>query len=107
MVKILRESMFVGDYELTISVETDLGLITLTTDFPRRNKWIGVRSVRYFEIDPNEGIDYEEQRPANLKVRNLQVFIHKLLMTAEFDYDVQDWQTWNIIMKYRREYGQT
>ena len=105
MVKIFGESVFVGDYGLTIGVETDLGLITLTTDFPRLNKWISVRSVRYIEIKPNEKIDYEGL--ANLKVRNLQIFIHKLLMTVKLGDDVQEWQTWDIIMKYRREYGQT
>jgi len=97
--------MFVGDYGLTIDVETDLGLITLTTNFPRLNKWIGVRSVRYIEIKPNEKIYYDYEGPTNLKVRNLQIFIHKLLMTAK--YDVQERKTWDIIMKYRREHGQT
>ena len=105
MVKIFGESVFVGDYGLAIDVETDLGLIMLATDFPRLNKWIGVRSVRYFEVRPNEKL--YGTGDTKLHVRDLQTFMHKLLMTAKFEYDVQEWQTWSIIMKYRKEHGQT
>ena len=105
MVKIFGKSMFVGDYGLTIGVETDLGLITLTTDFPRLNKWISVRSVRYIEVRSDEKI--YGTGDTKLHVRDPQTFLHKLLMTAKFEDNVQEWQTWSIIMKYRKEHGQT
>lgn len=91
--------MFVGDYGLTINVETDLGLITILTTFPRLNKWIGVRSVYSFSIDPVEEIGWTED--TELHVRNLQTFLHQVIMKAL----PNTLKTQEIIKRYKEVYA--
>ena len=99
MVRIFGESVFVGDYGLAINVETDLGLITILTTFPRLNKWIGGRSVYSFSIDPVEEIGWTED--TELHVRNLQTFLHQVIMKAL----PNTLKTQEIIKRYKEVYA--
>ncbi len=93
------ESVFVGDYGLTINIETDLGLIQILTNFPRLNKWIGVRSVYSFSIYPNEKIDWTGD--TELHIRDLQTFLHQVIMKALPD----DLKTQEIVKRYKEVYA--
>jgi hypothetical protein len=100
MVKIFRESVFVGDYGLTIDVETDLGLIVILTSFPRLNKWIGVKSVYTFSIKPDEKIDWAWDK--ELHIRDLQTFLHQVIMKAQpFNSKTQE-----IVKRYKEVYAE-
>lgn len=104
MVKILCKSMFVDDYGITVNLETDLGLITFFTNFPRRNKWIVWRSVCALEIKPGVTIEHLET-PDLLHIRNIQSFTHRLLMkVGESVLYPKDLVTWKVIDEYRRKY---
>ena len=100
MVRIFKKSMFVGDYGLTIDVETDLGLIAILTTFPRLNKWIGIRSVYTFSIMPDEKIDWT--RDPELHVRDLQTFLHQVIMKAQ----PNDSKTQEIVKRYKEVYAE-
>lgn len=100
MVKIFGESVvLVGDYGLTIDVETDLGLIQILTNFPRLNKWIGVGSVFTFSIYPGEKLDWIGN--TELHVRDLQTFLHQVIMKAQ-TYDLK---TQEIVKRYKEIYA--
>ena len=104
MVKILYESVFVDDYGITVNLETDLGLITFFTNFPRRNKWIVWRSVCALEIKP--GVTIEHLETPDLHIRNIQTFIHLLLMKVEEGVLYpKDLVTRRVIDEYRRKHG--
>ena len=104
MVKILNESVFVDDYGITVNLETDLGLITFLTNFPRRNKWIGWRSVCVLEIKP--GISMELLETPDLHIRDIQTFTHQLLMKVkEGVLYPKDLVTRMVIDKYRKKHG--
>ena len=100
MVRVFKGDVFAGDYGLTIKVETEIGLITLLTYFPRHNKWIGIRDVYDLYINPKEKIEYPTS--PNLHIRNLQSFLHRILMKEGLMTD--DLTTVRIINKYRRKY---
>ena len=100
MVRIFRESVFVGDYGLTIDVETDLGLIVILTNFPRLNKWIGVRSVCSFSIYPGEEIGWTGN--TELHVRDFQEFIHQAIMKAP----PGDSKTREFVKRYKEVYAE-
>ena len=103
MVKILYESVFVGDYGITVNLETDIGLITFITNYPRRNKWIVWRSVCALEIKP--GIEIEHLETLDLHVRDIQSFTHRLLMkVGESVLYPRDLVTRKVIDEYRRKY---
>ena len=105
MVKILYKSMFVDDYGITVNLETDLGLITFFTNFPRRNKWIVWRSVCALEIKPGVTIEHLET-PDLLHIRDIQSFTHRLLMkVGEGVLYSKDEVTKNVISEYRRKHG--
>lgn len=106
MVKILYESVFVDDYGITVNLETDIGLISFFTNFPRRNKWIVWRLVCALEIRP--GINIEHLETIDLHVRDIQSFTHQLLMKVEEGvlYS-RDMITRRVIDEYRRKYGRT
>lgn len=91
--------MFVGDYGLTIGVETDLGVIAILTNFPRLNKWIGVKSVCTLSIYPGEKLDWTED--AELHIRDLQTFLHQIIMKVESD----DLKTQEIVKRYKEVYA--
>ena len=94
--------MFVGDYGLTIDVETDLGLITILTNYPRRNKYITLRSVCALEIKP--GIEIEHLETLDFHVRDIQTFTHQLLMKVEEGVLYpKDEVTKRVIDEYRKE----
>ena len=99
MVRIFGESVFVGDYGLAINVETDLGLITILTTFPRLNKWIGVKLVDTFSIMPDEKI--YGTGDTELHVRNLQTFLHQVIMKAL----PNTLKTQEIIKRYKEVYA--
>ena len=100
MVKIFKKSVFVGDYGLTIDVETDLGLITILTNFPRLNKWIEVKSVYTFSIRPGEKLDWIGN--TELHIRDLQIFLHQVIMKARpFDKKTQE-----IVKRYKEVYAE-
>ena len=104
MVRVFREAVFVGDYGLTVNLETNLGLITLTTNFPRLNKWITINSICDLGIVLGSKIDYFGDTRFN--VRDPKTFTHKLLMTIK-EGIMYNQKTRNIIMQYRREHGGT
>ena len=99
MVKIFKKSVFVGDYGLTIDVETDLGIIAILTSFPRLNKWIGVKSVYTFSIYPDVELDWTGD--TRLHVRDLQTFLHQIIMKVESD----DLKTQEIVKRYKEIYA--
>ena len=99
MVRIFKKSMFVGDYGLTIDVETDLGIIAILTNFPRLNKWIGVKSVCTFSIYPGEKIDWTGD--TELHVRDLQTFLHQVIMKVHPD----SIRTQEIVKRYKEVYA--
>ena len=104
MVKILYKSMFIDDYGITVNLETDIGLITFFTNFPRRNKWIVWRSVCALEIKPGVAIEHLET-PDLLHIRDIQSFTHRLLMkVGESVLYPKDLVTWKVIDEYRRKY---
>ena len=104
MVKISYESVFVDDYGIMVNLETDLGLITFFTNFPRRNKWIGWRSVCSLEIKLRVTIEHIET--PDLHIRNIQIFTHQLLMKVEEGVLCpRDLLTRWVIDKYRKEHG--
>jgi len=104
MVKIFYEFVFVDDYGLTIYMETEIGLITILTDYPRRNKYITVRSVCALEIKPGIGIEHLET--IDFHVRDIQTFIHQLLMKVGEDVLYpKDEVTRRVISEYRRKHG--
>ena len=106
MVKILYESVFVDDYGITVNLETDLGLITFFTNFPRRNKWIVWRSVCALEIKP--GATIERLETPDLHIRDIQTFTHQLLMKVEEGVLYpKDEVTKRVISEYRRKHGRT
>jgi len=100
MVRIFGESVFVGDYGLAINVETDLGLITILTTFPRLNKWIGVKLVDTFSIMSDEKI--YGTGDTELHVRNLQTFLHQVIMKVQ----TYDSKTQEIIKRYKEVYAE-
>ena len=104
MVKIFYEYVFVDDYGLTINMETDIGLIMFFTNYPRRNKYITLRSVCALEIKPGIGIEHLET--IDFHVRDIQTFIHQLLMKVEEDvlYS-KDEVTKRVISEYRSKHG--
>ena len=93
--------MFVGDYGLTINMETDLGLIQILTNFPRLNKWIGIRSVYTFSIYPGEKL--YGTGDTELHVRDLQTFLHQVIMKALPD---DDSKTQEIVKRYKEVYAE-
>ncbi len=92
--------MFVEDYGLTISVETDLGLIVIITNFPRLNKWIGVKLVDTFLIYPGKKIYGAED--IELHIRDLQTFLHQVIMKVQPD----DVKTVRIVKRYKEVYAE-
>jgi hypothetical protein len=100
MVRIFDKLVYVGDYGLTINVETDLGVIVILTFFPRLNKWIGVRSVHSFSIYPNEKIYGTGE--TELHVRDSQEFLHQVLMKV----DPIDRKTLEIVKRYKEVYAE-
>jgi hypothetical protein len=100
MVRIFGESVFVGDYGLTINVETDLGLITILTAFPRLNKWIGVKLVDTFSIMPDEKI--YGTGDTELHVRDLQTFLHQVIIKVQTD----SIKTQEIVKRYKEVYAE-
>ena len=104
MVKIFYEFVFVDDYGITVNLETNLGLITFFTNYPRRNKWIGWRSVCALEIKP--GIEIEHLETLDFHVRDIQTFTHQLLMKVEEGVLYpKDEVTKRVISEYRRKHG--
>ena len=101
MVRIFGESVFVGDYGLTIYVETNLGLIVILTNFPRLNKWIGVKLVSTFSIYPGEKLYGTVD--IDLHVRDLQTFLHQVIMKALPD---DDSKTQEIVKRYKEVYAE-
>ena len=102
MVKIFYEFVFVDDYGITVNLETDIGLITFFTNYPRRNKWIGWRSVCSLEIKP--GIEIEHLETLDFHVRDIQTFTHQLLMKIKEDVLYpKDEVTKRVIDEYRKE----
>ena len=103
MVKIFYEFVFVDDYGITVNLETDIGLITFFTNYPRRNKWIGWRSVCALEIKPGIGIEHLEA--LDFHVRDIQIFTHQLLMKVEEGVLYpKDEVTKRVISEYRRKH---
>ena len=104
MVKIFGESVFVGDYGLTINIETGIGLITILTNYPRRNKYITLRSVCALEIKP--GINIEHLETLDFHVRDIQTFTHQFLMkVGEGVLYPKDEVTKRVISEYRSKHG--
>ncbi len=103
MVKILYESVFVDDYGITVDLKTDIGFITFSTNYPRRNKYITLRSVCYLEIKP--GIEIE-QKVLDFHVRDIQTFTHQLLMKVG-EGVLYDEVTKRVISEYRSKHGRT
>jgi hypothetical protein len=101
MVKILGKDVFVDDYGITVNLETDLGLITFFTNFPRRNKWIGRRMICMLEIRP--GVTVEHLETPDLHIRDIQTFTHRLLMKVEEVYP-KNLVTRDVIDEYRRKH---
>jgi hypothetical protein len=99
--------MFVGDYCLTLEIDTNLGLFVLTTNYPRLNKRLTVRLIATIEIDPSFGIykTGKDQPQPKLPIRDLQEFIHKLLINSDIERLVyrNDLVTREIIYKYRNQ----
>ena len=102
MVRIFGKSVFVGDYGLTIEMETDLGLIVILTNFPRLNKWIGVRSVYTFSIYPDKKM--YGTGDTELHVRDSQEFLHQVIMRAT--PIVINKQTMEIVKRYKEVYAE-
>ena len=104
MVKIFYEFVFVDDYGITVNLETDIGLITFFTNFPRRNKYITLRSVCTLEIKP--GIKIEHLETLDFHVRDIQTFTHQLLMKIKEDVLYpKDEVTKRVISEYRSKHG--
>ena len=104
MVKIFYEFVFVDDYGITVNLETNLGLITFFTNYPRRNKLITWRSVCALEIKP--GIEIEHLETLDFHVRDIQIFTHQLLMKIKEDVLYpKDEVTKRVIDEYRRKHG--
>ena len=101
MVKIFKEDMTVWDYGITVYMETNLGLIYIQTNTPKRvNKRITLRSICCLEIYPETKLHNFTHRAHQIK--DPQIFLHKLLMKA--DPIITGKRTWGIIVKYRRKY---
>ena len=104
MVKIYWDELFIDDYGLMINMETNLGLITLLTNFPRCNKYITLRLICALEIKP--GINIEHLETPKPHFRDIQTFIHRLLMKVEEGVLYpRDMVTRKVIDEYRRKYG--
>jgi hypothetical protein len=104
MVKIFYEFVFVDDYGITVNLETNLGLITFFTNYPRRNKLITWRSVCALEIKP--GINIEPLETPKPHFRDIQTFIHRLLMKVEEGVLYpKDEVTKRVISEYRSKHG--
>jgi hypothetical protein len=104
MVKIFYEFVFVDDYGITVNLETDIGLIMFFTNYPRRNKYITLRSVCTLEIKP--GIEIEHLETLYLHVRDIQTFTHQLLMkVGEGVLYPKDEVTKKVISEYRSKHG--
>ena len=104
MVKIFGEFVFVDDYGITVNLETDIGLITFFTNYPRRNKLITWRSVCALEIKP--GIKIEHLETLDFHVRDIQTFTHQLLMkVGEGVLYPKDEVTKRVISEYRSKHG--
>ena len=102
MVKIFYEFVFVDDYGITVNLETNLGLITFFTNYPRRNKYITLKSVCALEIKP--GIEIEHLETLDFHVRDIQTFTNQLLMKAgEGVLYPKDEVTKRVIDEYRKE----
>ena len=102
MVKIFYKFVFVDDYGLTINMETGIGLITILTNYPRRNKYITLRSVCALEIKPGIGIEHLET--LDFHVRDIQTFTHQLLMkVGKGVLYPKDEVTKKVISEYRRK----
>jgi hypothetical protein len=107
MVRIYPMSAFIDDYGITIEIETEIGLLTLLTNFPRRNKYITIRSICSLEIKPEGRLEYgEDKQPVRAYTRYLPKFIHRILMKVEKGM-LYDLTTWEVVNKYRREHGGT
>ena len=106
MVIVYWSDVFMDDYGITVSLDTNLGAITFCTNFPRRNKWITLESICAFEIKP--GVFIEHLESFDLHVRDTQLFIHKTLMRIGEDalYE-NDEVTKRVISNYRREHNDT
>ena len=104
MVKIFHEAVFVGDYGLMVDLETNFGKITFQTNYPRLNKWLGVRSICSFEIEPGLKVGYVGN--IKLPVKNSSQFLHRVLMMIKKEIIYSgDTTTWEIVLGYRRECG--
>jgi hypothetical protein len=104
MVKIFYEFVFVDDYGITVNLETDIGLIMFFTNYPRRNKYITLRSVCALEIKP--GIEIEHLETLDFHVRDIQTFTHQLLMkVGESVLYPKDKVTKRVISEYRSKHG--
>ena len=104
MIKIFYRLVFVDDYGITVNLETDMGLITFFTNYPRRNKLITWRSVCALEIKP--GIEIEHLETLDFHVRDIQTFTHQLLMKIKEDVLYpKDEVTKRVISEYRRKHG--
>ena len=104
MVKIFYEFVFVDDYGITVNLETNLGLITFFTNYPRRNKYITLRSVCALEIKPRIKIEHLET--LDFHVRDIQTFTHQLLMKVEEGVLYpKDEVTKRVILEYRSKHG--
>ena len=104
MVIIYWSDIFVDDYGITVSLDTNLGAIAFCTNFPRRNKWITLESICAFEIKPGKWIEHLET--FDLHVRDTQLFTHKVLMNIKEDvlYE-KDIVTRCMISEYRSKHG--
>ena len=104
MVKIFYKFVFVDDYGITVNLETDIGLITFFTNYPRRNKYITLRSVCALEIKP--GIKIEHLETLDFHVRDIQTFTHQLLIkVGENVLYPEDEVEKRVISEYRKKHG--
>ena len=99
-------SAFIDDYGITLEIETEIGLLILLTNFPRRNKYITIRSICSLEIKPGKRLGYEDKQPVRAYTRSLPKFIHRILMKIEKGV-LYNLTTWEVVNKYRREHGGT
>ena len=106
MVIIYWSNVFVDDYEISVSLDTNLGAISFCTNFPRRNKWITLKSICSFNIMPGKLIEHLETFDLHLHVRDTQLFTHKVLMNIKEDvlYE-KDIVTRCMISEYRSKHG--
>ena len=104
MVKIFYKFVFVDDYGITVNLATGIGLITILTNYPRRNKYKTLRSVCALEIKP--GIEIEHLETLDFHVRDIQTFTHQLLMkVGESVLYLKDEVTKRVISEYRSKHG--